>query len=190
MKQSESPPPPALKNALHIRASRPGDHEQIAAVMNQPQVRRGTLRMPHTRPEEVLSWLEKPSEGGLQLVAERDGVILGAAGLHRQAGRRHHAAMLGMSVHDAHHRQGIGKALLSELIDAADKWLNIVRIELTVFTDNAAAIALYQAAGFEAEGIHHAYAFRDGKFADVLAMARIRKILADPVPFGTATPRD
>jgi len=62
-----------------------------------------------------------------------------------------------------------------EILDAADKWLNITRIELTVFTDNTAAITLYESFGFEAEGVHKAYAFRDGKFSDVVAMARIRK---------------
>ncbi|CAN7248794.1 GNAT family N-acetyltransferase [Pararhizobium sp. LjRoot238] len=175
MKQTEPTPAPPLTDALHIRASRPGDYEQIAAIMNLPGVRYGTLRLPHTRPEQTRTWLEAPPDGGLRIVAERKGAILGAAGLHRQTGRRHHAAMLGMSVHDHHRRQGIGKALLQEIIDAADKWLNITRIELTVFTDNAAAIALYDAFGFEAEGIHRAYAFRDGKFADVVAMARIRK---------------
>ncbi|WP_426240565.1 GNAT family N-acetyltransferase [Pararhizobium sp. DWP1-1-3] len=174
MKQTENSPALPLSSELLIRASRPGDYEQMAVMLNQPGVRRGTLRLPHTRPEEVRSWLEKPSDGGLQLVAERGGVILGAAGLHRQAGRRHHAAMLGMSVHDAYQRQGIGRSLLLELIDAADNWLNIARIELTVFTDNAGAIALYEGAGFVTEGIHKAYAFRDGAFADVLAMARIK----------------
>jgi putative acetyltransferase len=177
MKQTENSPVPPLKSELLIWASRPGDDEQMAVMLNQPGLRRGTLRLPHTRPEEVRSWLEKPSDGGLQLVAERDGVILGAAGLHRQAGRRHHAAMLGMSVHDAYQRQGVGKALLLELIDAADNWLNIMRIELTVFIDNAGAIALYEAMGFEAEGVHKACAFRDGAFADVLAMARFKKML-------------
>ena len=176
MKQTENSPVPPLKSELLIWASRPGDDEQMAVMLNQPGLRRGTLRLPHTRPEEVRSWLEKPSDGGLQLVAERDGVILGAAGLHRQAGRRHHAAMLGMSVHDAYQRQGVGKALLLELIDAADNWLNIMRIELTVFIDNAGAIALYEAMGFEAEGVHKAYAFHDGGFADVLAMARIKNM--------------
>ncbi len=176
MKQTQNTAVLPSNSELLIRASRPGDYEQMAAMLNQPGVRRGTLRLPHTRPEEVRSWLERPSDGGVQLVAERHGVILGAAGLHRQAGRRHHVAVLGMSVHDGYQRQGIGKALLLELIDAADNWLNIARIELTVFTDNAGAIALYEAMGFEAEGVHKAYAFRDGGFADVLAMARIKNM--------------
>ena len=46
---------------------------------------------------------------------------------------------------------------------------------MTVFTDNTPAITLYKAFGFEAEGVHKAYAFRDGRYADVVAMARIRK---------------
>ncbi|MFT2210524.1 GNAT family N-acetyltransferase [Rhizobium giardinii] len=174
MKHTERPAAPST-DALHIRASRPGDYEQIAAITNLPGVRQGTLRLPHTRPEQVRTWLEAPPDGGLRLVAERGGIILGAAGLHRQTDRRHHAAVLGMSVHDDHRRQGIGKALMLELIDAADKWLNIMRIELTVFTDNKPAIALYEAFGFETEGVHKAYAFRDGSYADVVAMARIRK---------------
>lgn len=50
----------------------------------------------------------------------------------------------------------------------------VFRLELTVFTDNERAIALYRKFGFEAEGTHRAYALRDGRYADVLAMARLR----------------
>lgn len=42
MKQSETAPAPPLTEALHIRASRPDDYEQIAAIMNLPGVRYGT----------------------------------------------------------------------------------------------------------------------------------------------------
>jgi L-phenylalanine/L-methionine N-acetyltransferase len=59
------------------------------------------------------------------------------------------------------------------LTDAADRWLGILRIELTVFTDNARAIALYRRYGFVLEGTHRAYALRDGAYADVHAMARL-----------------
>ena len=48
-----------------------------------------------------------------------------------------------------------------------------LRIELIVFTDNAAAIALYRKFGFELEGTHRAYALRDGRYVDALAMARL-----------------
>jgi putative acetyltransferase len=45
-------------------------------------------------------------------------------------------------------------------------------IELHVYTDNAAAIALYRKFGFEHEGTHRAYALRDGRCRHA-AMARL-----------------
>ncbi len=56
----------------------------------------------------------------------------------------------------------------------ADDWLNLKRIELTVYTDNAPAIALYKRNGFEIEGTHRDFAFRGGSFVDAHAMARIK----------------
>ena len=63
---------------------------------------------------------------------------------------------------------------MTALIDAADKWLDLRRIELTVFADNERAIRLYERFGFEREGIMRAYAFRDGRYADGVMMARLR----------------
>ena len=50
--------------------------------------------------------------------------------------------------------------------------MNPKRLELTVFVDNAPAIALYERHGFTTEGTFRAYAFRDGVFVDAYAMAR------------------
>jgi putative acetyltransferase len=80
-----------------------------------------------------------------------------------------------MGVHDDFIGRGIGAALLGELVEAADNWLAITRLELTVFTDNIPAIRLYEKFGFETEGTHKAFAFRHGIYADVFAMARLRR---------------
>ena len=69
--------------------------------------------------------------------------------------------------------KGVGSALMAALIDYADRWAAVMRIELTVFTDNERAIALYRKFGFVQEGIFRAYGLRDGRFQDVLAMARL-----------------
>ncbi|MBP1871120.1 putative acetyltransferase [Ensifer adhaerens] len=167
---TEGTPSPTFR----IRAARVVDWEAIAALMSQPGIRSGTLRLPYSTPEQTRKWLEGLSEDNTVIIAERDDRIVGMAGLHRNKGRRYHSAMLGISVDDNHRGEGIGKALLTALIDAADNWLGISRIELTVFTDNEAAIALYRKAGFEHEGTHRAYALRNGVLADVIAMARIR----------------
>jgi RimJ/RimL family protein N-acetyltransferase len=39
---------------------------------------------------------------------------------------------------------------------------------------NAIGIALYEKFGFEIEGTHHRYAFRDGMYVDACSMARIK----------------
>jgi putative acetyltransferase len=49
----------------------------------------------------------------------------------------------------------------------------VLRIELTVYTDNHRAIKLYQKFGFQEEGVRRAYALRDGVYVDALAMGRL-----------------
>lgn len=161
---------------VRVRMARPSDAEALAEIMTQPQVVWGTLQLPHTTPE---SW-RKRLEGNdpsydYSLVAEVDGRVVGNAGLHRNRRPRNlHVAAFGISVHDASQGQGIGKALLAALIDAADRWLNIVRIELEVWPDNERAIKLYESFGFVSEGRKRMNAFRDGQYVDSLLMARIR----------------
>jgi putative acetyltransferase len=70
--------------------------------------------------------------------------------------------------------KGVGSALLGAIVDLADNWLNVFRLELTVYVDNERAIALYRKFGFETEGTHKAYALRAGQYVDALFMARIR----------------
>jgi putative acetyltransferase len=108
-------------------------------------------------------------------VAEAEGALVGNAGLNPvgPALRRRHAMHLGITVAKGWQGRGVGTQLMAALLDAADRWLGCLRIELTVFTDNEAAIALYRKFGFEIEGTHRAYALRDGRYVDVLAMARL-----------------
>ena len=98
--------------------------------------------------------------------------LLGTWALLR--GRRSHVVGLGMGVHDDHWGKGIATALMTELVDVADNWFAIRRLELSVFTDNARAIRLYEKFGFVPEGVRRAFAFRAGAYADALSMARLR----------------
>lgn len=49
------------------------------------------------------------------------------------------------------------------------------RAELTVYTDNEPALALYRRHGFEVEGQLPDYAMRDGRLTDVYSMARLNR---------------
>jgi putative acetyltransferase len=94
--------------------------------------------------------------------------------LSREENRRSHVGSIGMAVHDAYAGRGAGAALMAAVLDLADNWLQLKRIELTVYADNPRAIALYERFGFEREGLCRAFAWRDGAYADAVAMARLR----------------
>ncbi|KPF42405.1 GNAT family acetyltransferase [Rhizobium sp. AAP43] len=161
---------------LRIRAIRPEDADDMAALQSLPGFRCGTLRMPYPSAPNVKKHIEGMAPNAVSLVGFIGDVMVGNAGLNQMTGRRSHTASIGMGVHDLYQRRGIGRALLGELVAIAENWLNLHRLELTVYTDNLSAIALYESFGFEREGIHRAYAYRDGAFVDALAMARLRKL--------------
>lgn len=52
--------------------------------------------------------------------------------------------------------------------------MQMTRLELEVYVDNAPAIALYRKHGFVEEGRMRAYAFRNGEYVDVWGMARVK----------------
>jgi len=157
---------------LTIRAREASDATGIAALMNFPGVRHGTLRVPFVSVDFAETWVGYACAAAL--VAERDRRIIGTTALTRGRDRTAHTGSILLFVHDDHTNTGVGRALLAALLDLADNWLGLRRISLTVNADNARAIHLYRKFGFEAEGILRGDVLRDGVFIDSLAMARLR----------------
>lgn len=157
-----------------VRAMREADMPDLFELYNQPAFRSGTLALPYESLEAVKTWATPRSPRDLHLVAEADGRAVGAAALRPFYGRRAHAAEFWLGVNESYAGRGIGSRLLAAIIDTAENWLNVTRIEMTVFVDNTRAIALYDRFGFEIEGTHRAASFRDGAFVDVHCMARLR----------------
>jgi L-phenylalanine/L-methionine N-acetyltransferase len=84
-----------------------------------------------------------------------------------------HVGSLGMGVISAYRGQGIGDKLLANVIQHA--WeRGLKRLELEVFADNGAAIALYKKHGFIQEGIKHYARVIDGYYQDIIVMAQYR----------------
>ncbi|MGX7707750.1 GNAT family N-acetyltransferase [Methylobacterium sp. Gmos1] len=159
---------------ITLRAMRDSDLADLVEMYNQPAFRDGTLALPYESHEAVKAWATPRSPRDLHLVAEAEGRAVGAAALRPFYGRRAHAGEFWLGVNEAFAGRGIGSKLLAAIIDTAENWLNVTRIEMTVFVDNSRAIALYQRFGFEIEGTHRAASFRNGAFADVHCMARLR----------------
>lgn len=83
-----------------------------------------------------------------------------------------HTASLAISVRTEYQNMGIGRALLTELLDIADNSLMLVRVGLEVAEENARAIHLYESLGFVREGLLK-YAYSEGgEFKNLVAMAR------------------
>lgn len=177
MDQPDPPPAPV------IRAATPDDAQRLAALQALPGFRFGTLRLPYPRAEDVRRRLAGLGEHDHVLVAEIGPHLVGTASLRRLSGRRSHAGEIGMGVHDDWAGQRIGTRLLAAVVDIADNWLGLRRLQLTVYTDNARAIALYRRAGFVLEGTFRQDALREGRLVDVHAMARLV-----PPPSGAAAP--
>jgi putative acetyltransferase len=157
-----------------VRRAEVRDAAAIARVFGAPDAMAGTLQLPYPSPEAWAKRLSDATDGDYLLVAEIGGEVVGNLGLHpvSKSPRRRHVATLGMAVRDDVRRRGAGGALLAAAIDLADNWIGYARLELTVYTDNAAAIALYRKFGFVVEGTASQYALRDGEYVDALMMAR------------------
>ncbi len=175
---------------ITVRRARVDDAAAIAAIMDAPDVYPGLMQMPYASVEAHRTRLGEslaPGKLDLLLVAEQGGTVVGSSGMHPAgvAVRRRHVMSIGISVLPASQGQGVGAALMQAMCDYADRWMGVLRIELTVYTDNAAAIALYRKFGFETEGRHRGYALRDGRYVDAFAMARVHPA---PPAIGPATP--
>jgi RimJ/RimL family protein N-acetyltransferase len=104
-------------------------------------------------------------------VADDDGEIVGRLSLARDphpASR--HVADLGLMVAATHRRRGLGTALLEQAVAWARE-ADVRKLELHVFPWNEPAIRLYEAFGFEREGVRRNHYLREGEYVDALLMA-------------------
>ena len=150
----------------------------MVAIMGDLDVLSGLLQLPYATEAAWKKRIDEmatgPATAELFIVAERGGRVVGNAGVHPAASvRRRHSAGIGMAVARDAQGQGVGSALMAAIIDWADNWAQLLRLELAVYTDNQAGLALYRKFGFVAEGTHRAYALRDGVYLDAVCMARL-----------------
>src|SRR5512136_388715 len=139
---------------ITIRRAEPGDYQAVYKIFCGPKAVWGTLQIPFPSLEMSRKRLSDPEEGVYLFVACIDDEVVGQSGLHTfpNRPRRRHVGQLGMAVRDDWQGKGVGTALMQAMIDMADGWLNLSRLELDVYTDNEPALKLYQKFGFTIEG--------------------------------------
>ncbi|MCG3056712.1 GNAT family N-acetyltransferase, partial [Escherichia coli] len=83
-------------------------------------------------------------------------------------------AVVGISIHADYHGKGVGSALMDSLLDIADNYLGLIRLELEVNVSNKKAMKLYEKKGFQVEGQLKKAHFYAGEYHDVFIMGRVK----------------
>lgn len=114
---------------------------------------------PEERAALPLSWWAQraadPAGGSVAFGAFVDDAIVGTVALEfsSKAKTRHKADLIGMYVLESWRRIGVGQSLLAAALDHARERSGIALVQLTVIEGNAAAVRLYEAAGFQTFGV-------------------------------------
>jgi putative acetyltransferase len=181
---------------LDIRPLEPGDVRAAHDIVSHPEVARvlgGTpLDPPHAYEQRFLASFEHP--GVERLGAFKSRKLVAFAEIARGSrGRNAHAARLALAVRPSEQRRGIGTTLLAAVLDAADRWMNLVRLELEIPAADGATQAFLERHGFAVEVRRRVAMVIDGGLADTLTLARLRPGFVQPEealqPMPPAPPR-
>jgi len=164
--------------SFSIRHAEPSDAEQLTrladAVSAEPEgwliSVAGEWRSAGDE-RRYLKALRRYPHAAVFVAEHEDGTLVGRLSVGRDPHPAStHVADVGLMVALAARRQGVGRALL----DAAVEWARgagVRKLELHVFPWNEAAIALYEAFGFEREGYRKRHYRRGGEHVDAILMA-------------------
>ena len=162
---------------IEIRHVEPEDYRQLQQLYSQEQVYSDTLQLPYPAAGLWQKRIADIQPGTYNLVACFGERVVGQITLHiNPTPRRRHVATFGMGVHPDFQQQGVGSKLLAAVLAMCDDWLNVSRVELTVYVDNLAALALYKKLGFVIEGTAEGFAMRNGQLVAVHHMGRVRPL--------------
>jgi putative acetyltransferase len=160
---------------IQIRPPEAEDIEQLYGLFSHPLVARTTLQMPTQEITQTEARIKEPHPGLHRYVAVADDKVVGEISIYQSdRPRLAHSAGLGMMVSPDYWGMSIGTQLMDAILDLADNWLNLKRVELEVNTDNPAGVRLYEKSGFVIEGTKRFHTYGDGRWADSYFMARVR----------------
>ncbi|MGD8794936.1 MAG: GNAT family protein [Anaerolineae bacterium] len=135
------------------------------------------MALPQNQAQMVanLEEMEKSStDVGFAIRTVADGALIGTIGFY-EIEWANQAAWLGMGIGPREAwGQGYGTEALRLALQYAFDELNLHRITLTVLAYNERAIALYERAGFQREGVFREFGRRDGKRYDMYLYGLLR----------------
>jgi ribosomal protein S18 acetylase RimI-like enzyme len=122
--------------------------------------------------EQTRAFLKRVVDGSLpQVMAVVEDEVVGFCDILPNTAKGFtHVGRLGMGVRFEWRRQGIGRRMLDACLSLARN-AGIEKVELEVFSDNVAAVRLYDSFGFNQEGLKVRGRKLEDRYQDVLLMA-------------------
>jgi L-amino acid N-acyltransferase YncA len=159
--------------SLRIRPAEPGDSEAIAEIHTQGVAERiATFRAEPRSVEDVRAQM---GSGRPLLVAERDGKVLGWAGVGPYDDSSPWYAGVGeATVYVAREARGAGagRALL-EALERAAVAAGGYKLIAKIFDTNEPSLRLFETCGYERVGVHRRHGRLDGAWKDVVVLEKL-----------------
>jgi len=130
--------------------------------------------------EEGILRNTREQDNQLMIVAVDGDKIVGSMNLHGGSRRPIYWTIgMGITLLPDYRNQGLGTRMMQYAIDWCEKNPNVVRLELTVFSNNPRAQHVYEKVGFVVEGVKR-YAAK--KYGEYLHMVQMAYIFEDKLP--------
>lgn len=160
---------------VRLRAREPEDEPLLYQWFNDPEVTQHlTIRYPlsHAQEKEFIEGASRVGYNlasfGVETIAESR--LIGGLGLENVS-PENRSAVLGIAIGDkAFWNGGYGTDAMRVLCRFGFEMMNLHRIELEVYADNARAIHVYEKVGFQIEGTRRQAMFKFGRYQDVHVM--------------------
>ncbi len=158
---------------VQIRPTREADAAAFCAIVNMVAAEKCYLAtVDGFSLEQTRAFVERVVRQSLpQVMATTGDSIVGFCDIIPNEARGFtHVGRLGMGVHAAWRRRGIGRRMLHSC-QALARNAGLEKVELEVYSDNVAAVRLYESFGYRPEGLKVRSRKLEGRYQDVQLMA-------------------
>lgn len=160
---------------MRVRLALPADAEVLRSIYNREiETSTATFDLVPRTIDDQLAWLSEHSGAHPAVVALDDEQIVGFGSLSPYRPRPAYSTSVEDSVyvHPDHHRRGVGRLIVDELVRLATLH-GFHAVFARIVGGHEASIALHAACGFEVVGLEKEVGRKFGRWLDVVVMERL-----------------
>ncbi len=177
---------PPCAPGFGLRPWREDDAAALSEVASDPAVWRWMSdHFPHPYTlEHALHWVRRGhiEFGGCNMAVDFDGQAVGGAGWHQREGPARCNVEIGYYLAPRHWRQGVGTAIVRELVRQSLQQPEVTRVYAPIHAGNAASAGVLRKNGFVREALLRLSAIKAGKVIDTEMWALICEPVAADGP--------